>query len=522
MRLYLKSWLMGMAAVACSCSSDEVPDDASNLITINAVLDNAPGSRAADNENDGINRYILEVYVDGAVTKNEQLSDRNDNGSFQLKLDIEKSYLIYCWADEGTNSAYNVDNGLSNITLIDGKNPTIAHKGKYAIPANAFQETQINMPLTHAVAKIALQTQSALEANSARVDVLTYSGYDVIADGVTGSTKTFSGPVGPAARITDASADNPAGVVEFYTLVQNETCDVTLHYTIKPNDFTDTYATVKTNVPVVADKRTILVGDIAGLQFNTAGITAKLADTWTAIGNEVPIPGSGGGTVTEPEVPDNPEVPDTPSDPNQAINVSGKTKEAIQAEIKAAAEAGSTEIKLTGTVSEEMFPLVDSSVELALLDLSQTTGWESLDYTLPNAAFRSTKISQVILSEQIRTLGEEAFRATQLTSIVLPGVQTLQANCFTSSGTLKEIDAPLVTSIARGALSCPYLEILKLTANANISVDQSAFTNMNTDVALWLNVSAKSQVTAGTHRWNSIKWKSITFVNNDGSVSETI
>ena len=521
MRLYLKSWLMGMAAVTCSCSSDQVPDDTSSLITINAVLDNVPGGRAADNENDGINRYVLEVYVDGAVTKNEQLSSSNSDGSFKLKLDIEKSYLIYCWADEGANSAYNVDNGLSDITLIEGKNPTIAHKGKYAIPANAFQETQINMPLTHAVAKIALQTQSALDANSARVDVLTYSGYDVIADGVTGTTKTFSGPVGPAARITDASATDPAGVVEFYTLVQNETCDVTLHYTIKPNDFTDTYATVKTNVPVAADKRTILVGDIAGLQFNTAGITAKLADTWTAIGNEVPIPGSGSGTVTEPEIPDNPEVPDTPSDPDQAINVSGKTNDAILAEIKAAVEAGSTEIKLTGAVSEEMFPLVDSSVEFALLDLSQTTGWESLDYTLPNGAFQKAQIGQIKIPEQIRTIGERAFKQSKITSIVLPGVQTLQKDCFASILTLKEIDAPFVTSIAYGALDCYNLKTLKLTANANIDVDASVFVSLETrNVALWLNESAKSQVE--TLYWKSIPWKSITFVDNDGSVVETI
>lgn len=521
--------MLGIAAITSSCGNDGAinPEPQIRTITMNAALDSDAGSRADGNtENKNITRYILEVYVNGSSTKDATLSGSSSNGTFTLKLDIEKSYELYCWADEGSSAAYDIDNGLSHISLKSGQIPTIAHQGRYSIPANTFQEPTITMPLTHAVAKVALQTTTPLATNSARADIITYSAYDAITQKVIGSAVALTGPVGPAAAITTASDTNPAGIIEFYTLVSNETCGVTIHYTATPDDFSDTYTRTIDNVPVKADHRTILVGNIAGLQYNITSITAKLADSWTSIGNEVPITGSG-TTTTEPTNPDDPKGPSNPDDPADeyaVISIDGKTSEQVKTEVASAISAGQTNIRLTGTVSDGLFGMgspFDNTTTYSNIDISQTTGWNALSYTLPEQTFYWIEANHIILPSEIKTIGKSAFSKSTIISISLPDVTTLSQNCFQGCSKLTEINAPEVTEIQSGAFSnCKNIKTLKLTAG-NINLDNNAFsTGTTSNIDLWLKSSEKSKINTTAKTWHDWPWNSITLVDNNGSVTE--
>ncbi|MDE7443234.1 MAG: leucine-rich repeat domain-containing protein [Muribaculaceae bacterium] len=524
--------LLGLMALVTSCSyempevvtSPKAKEDVEpdmRTVRLSMVLPTTMGSRAASGENANISRYILEVYEDELCNK-LCLREMNTDGDFDLDLDVKQSYYVFGWADEGDKSAYNYDpdKGLINITLKDNSLPTIAHKGKSMVSGRDLSEGIFLLDMKHAVAKVVLQTTTPLAANSAKLEVPTHPRYNAVVQSVMESSVSVD-VKGPAADITEASEESPVNVAELYVLAdKQEAVNIKLQYTLTPDDVSQPYTKTLSGATIRADRRTVLVGDIAGMRSTKMKIKFNLDSDWD--GDNVTIPGDDG---EKPVDPDDSKEPDDPSNPYAVIALDGKDANAIVAEINAAVTSGKTNIRLTGPVFDGLFRSQNrfgSTHKYTNIDLSQTTDWAVIGNKLPDNAFFAANVEHVYLPVEVTVLGGNAFYMSGITSIQLPGVTELGVGCFQECWKLTEIDAPKATVIKGNALACSDLRTLKLTAGT-IDLDPYAMGSASpSQIDLWLNVSVESEVTASSIDWKGRTWQSITLVNADGSINKVI
>lgn len=191
---------------------------------------------------------------------------------------------------------------------------------------------------------------------------------------------------------------------------------------------------------------------------------------------------SDGGTITDDVVIGG----NTPTDGN--INMIGKTAEEVKAAIKATLDAGITEFTLTGPIANLGLSGANSSVNpfystaVTKLDLSGVTDWEPVNIDgnsqtiktvigVPEGAFfGSPNLKTVVLPEQVKAIGSEAFSSClSLSKINLENVTHIGKSAFADCTVLKEVDMSEVTTIYEGAFWRAGLIALSLPKATSIS-----------------------------------------------------
>ena len=106
-----------------------------------------------------------------------------------------------------------------------------------------------------------------------------------------------------------------------------------------------------------------------------------------------------------------------------------------QITIRAALEAGHTDLKLTGELSKigigGQWGTFANNTQITTCDLTAVTGWGTTP-TLPELAFKDcTKLQEVTLPDDVQVIGEYAFiRCAALTTVNLSQVTRIDESAF--------------------------------------------------------------------------------------------
>lgn len=521
MKKYFPILMLGIAAMLTSCSQEEMLQDATNhsrITTVTATISDGMKTRAdaTSEELAAITRCKLVAYAKGETTNpvaDETVNVQNNN-SFTFNLDLDEGeYDFYCWADDG--SSYNLENGLENITVAEGKNPSIAHEGK--ITANSG--SQVEITLKHAVAKVVLATTKDIAADkSASVTVQTYSGYNVFTESVTGNPESLSKIVTTTAT-AGASEEGPAEVLSFYVLVDKDEepqASVTVAYDGDEIDVA--------NVPIKADCRTILKGDLTALAYPETAVTATLDADWEEHNAEF----------------------------SKKYSVDAETNTIVLSEAgnlttdligQAVADGTNITLTLSGPMNDaDAQALYDyfygetspKDTHVSTLDMSGVTGLATIkDETFRNA----TSLKKVILSASVTNISGSAFVGSGLETFTANHVTNVGGGAFGYCLNLTELSLPSVTTFGNGEFilaGCTSLATLKLTSpDFDGSFPPNFFSNTSTEnVELYVHQKLKSNkstvysTTDGSitgylfrNNYNSedIEFKSITLVDDSGN-----
>ena len=404
--------MFGVAAMLASCSQDELGGARTGgAVTITATVDNGIGTRASTYDKDDvtIDRCLLEVYDTDSNIVGEQLtgSPGTQDGTFTFTvngLDPDMEYDFLFWADCGEAEAYG--GNLKERKLADDADlgEALAFQGKIdgAKPADATAVT-----LAHAVAKVTLRTTGAMAAG----DKVTLS-IPGIADTWNVSAGTAAGTGNCEYAYTLASAiaqpQDAAEVTTFYVPapVLGQTSDITLSYADAAS--TKSGSTNVTNVPLQANYRTVLKGDVAALFGGAAAtITAQLTEVWNDQSGESVFPQT------------------------NVIETTG-VGQITADEVKKAAEIGNGTVVVNGQINKADLDVIAKMTGIGInLDLSQAKLMTD-DGT--------QAVTEFPASFQYNTFtGDES----ALTGIILPsGIVSLADNCFKYCETLKTITFP--------------------------------------------------------------------------------
>ena len=526
-------WMLGIAAMLASCSSEDLLQGTnadSDVVHITAQLADGMKTRAAvgedPNESTGVDRYVLNAYevgADGVVStqKANVTIDNLGNGNFTAKLDRKKTYKFYCWADEEAKSSYIIGDGddLTSITLKENAKPTIAHRGESGEVSGATDAT-VTINMTHAVAKAVLQTTTPLsEANTAKLSTETYKMYNAITGVASGDKITIEGT--NAAGVTEASTNNPVEVLKFYTLIgKKETLPAKISYTTVAEKFdnANTYTHEFSNAPFQADYRTVFKGDIAGLQYSNASVTATLDGDW----EDGYLQTYGAGVDKE----------------NHSITTlkAGQlTKALIE---QAVADGTGITLTLSGPMNDtDAQALYDyfnggNDTHVSALDMSGVTGLTTIKArTFFNAAF----LANVKLPASVTKIENDAFRGCALLgTITADNVTTVRSYAFYNCSNLAVLSLPSVTTLYDSGVFgyCPNLTTLKLTSpNFDGKFGAGCFKSVFTEyINLYVHEKLKSNVNKvsapdgsvvykfkNSQNGENIKFKSIKLVNDNGN-----
>ena len=449
--------MLGVAATLASCSQDDLGGARTDgAVTITATVDGGMGTRASSYETDDVatDRCLLEVYdADGNIV-GQQLTGApgGTEGTFTFTvsgLDPDARYDFLFWADNKEAAAYGGSLKARKLNAGADLGEALAFQGKIedATPENATQVT-----LTHAVAKVTLKTTGAMEAG----DKVTLS-IPNVADtwDVSAGTATGDATGGYAYTLTSSIAkpQDAAEVATFYVPapVLGATSDVTLAYADAAG--TKQGSTDVTNVPLQANYRTVLKGDVAALyEGATASVTAQLEANWSDQSGDVEftktntITTSSVGQITEEAVREALEIGEG------TVIIKGQINEADLNTIAAIKDvemnldlSQATLMNSDGTAAVTTFPSA-FSIGLAggeqskLVSIILPQGIE----TLSNQCFNNNKsLTSVTLPEGLKTIGTAAFAQTGLTSIDFPeGIEEIGDRAFQYVTTLTNVTIP--------------------------------------------------------------------------------
>lgn len=183
-------------------------------------------------------------------------------------------------------------------------------------------------------------------------------------------------------------------------------------------------------------------------------------------GTEVELTGSNiSGWDTQPEITDEVVIGGGASGD---IDMASMTADEVKAAIKAALDAGHTEIKLTGEFSKTgmsgQLSTFAYNTQITKCDLSGVTDWGT-PATLPGNAFTScTALQEVKLPDNVQVIGEYAFfHCTALTAVNLSQVAQIDQYAFQLCTSLAELTLDKVAAIDKCAFfGCTSLKTLKL------------------------------------------------------------
>ena len=150
------------------------------------------------------------------------------------------------------------------------------------------------------------------------------------------------------------------------------------------------------------------------------------------------------------------------------IDVTNMTDVVAQITIRAALEAGHTDLKLTGELSKigigGQWGTFANNTQITTCDLTEVTGWGATP-TLPEFAFKDcTALQEVTLPDGVQVIGEYAFiRCAALTTVNLSQVTRIDEYAFWECTSLTALTLDNVTTIDHDAFyGCTGLETLKI------------------------------------------------------------
>lgn len=487
-RLFL---MLGMAAMLASCSQEELGGTrADGAMTITATVDNGIGTRASTYDTDDvtIDRCLLEVYdADGNIV-GQQLTGTPgaQEGTFTFTvsgLDPDAKYDFLFWADNNAAAAY--DGSLKERKLNAAANlaEALAFQDKIegSTPAAATSVT-----LTHAVAKVTLNTTGAMDAgDKVTLGISGVAGtWDVSAGTATGTASTEYAYTLASAI---AQPQDRAEVTTFYVPAPaiGSTNDVTIAYASADNARTGS-ANI-TNVPLKANFRTVLTGDVAALyQGATASITAALDENWNDQDGEIDFPKTnviettGVGQITSDAIRDAAEAG------NGTVIIKGMIS---NADLEAIAACEGLEINLdlsgatlmndegTDAVTEFPFTLCEyygNTSKAILTGIILPNGIKSL---AANCFLGCESLASVTLPEGLETIGSSALQNTAITSIDFPeSLTTIDGYAF--AGTKLE-----------GELVIPARITFPSTSPNQYATATSVFSETNITSVVWESAS---------------------------------
>lgn len=392
-------WMLGIVAMLVSCNQNEdvLQNAADELSTVTIVAGFSDGmqTRASYNEDNAANRCILEVRdADGTLVGEQYTATGAGPYSFTIKLKLGEKYDYLLWADDG--SSYVVED-LTNITVAAGEIPGIAYHGKL----ENQEASDMSITLTHAVAKVTLQTTGNVEADKAlSVQMQMWSAFDVSKgakkEGATQSDVTISHTT---QAIDNATTGAPQEVLSFYALVEQELVNATVSY--------NGNSTTLENVPVQPDYRTVLKGDVGNIGVQTGTITVSLDADWGDKENQ--------------------------QFPQLKIETAGSLTAEM---IKTALANGNKTLVLTGEMNADDIQTLSAYAKanpnaISTLDMGHCNNTAT---DIPDAAFQDVNgLHSVILPEGITTIGQFAFSIFEdgLTNIKLPeSLTTIKLEAF--------------------------------------------------------------------------------------------
>lgn len=475
--------MLGMAAMLASCSQEELGGTrADGAMTITATVDNGIGTRASTYDTDDvtIDRCLLEVYDQDGSLVGQQLTGTPgaQEGTFTFTvsgLDPDAKYDFLFWADNNAAAAY--DGSLKERKLNAAANlaEALAFQGKIegSTPAAATSVT-----LTHAVAKVTLNTTGAMDAgDKVTLGISGVAGtWDVSAGTATGTASTEYAYTLASAI---AQPQDAAEVTTFYVPapVLGSTSDMTVGYASA--DGSKAGSASVTNVPLKANYRTVLKGDVAALyEGATASITAQLNSQWSDPDSEV-------------------EFPQT-----NIIETTGVGQITSEAVIKAA-EIGNGTVIIKGPFSEKDLQAIAACEGLEInLDLSQATlqndeGQAVTEFphtlyegnysdkskailtgiilpsgieSLAKSCFLGCKsLASVTLPKGLKTIGVSAFQYTAITSINFPeSLTTINGSAFAESKLEGELIIPEHITFPSETRS-PYATTVSVFSTTNLT-----------------------------------------------------
>ena len=504
--------MLGMAAMLASCGQDELGGTRTDgLATITATIDDGMGTRAStfDKDDVAIDQCLLEVYDAAGSTLVAQAEGVQgaQGGTFTFTvggLDPEAEYDFLFWADNREAAAY--AGTLKERKLADGADlsKALAFQGKIE---GATADEATSATLTHAVAKVTLKTTGALAAgDKASISMAGVAGTWDVLSGTAAGDATAEYAYTLASAI--AQAQDAAEVTTFYVPapVLGSTSDMTVGYASA--DGSKAGSANVTNVPLKANYRTVLKGDVAALyEGATASITAQLNSQWSDPDSEVEFPEKP-GTITTTGVGQITEqaVREALQENDGTVIIKGYISE-YDLNVLAAIKDVEMNIDLSqatlmnvgGTEAVTTFPDAFSlqsygSVQNKLMSIILPQGIETLadncfnknkslaSVTLPEglkkigaSAFYQTALTSIDLPESLEEIGEYAFRSiTELESVIIPeSVTAVGEYCFERSG-LRNVVWNSSCDIATNVF--PYIETLEtVTLNKCGTIAKGAF-----------------------------------------------
>ena len=481
--------MLGVAAMLASCSQDELGSpQGEGVAVITATVGGGMQTRVPtyDNDDVAVDRCLLEVYDQSGnlVGRQHEATAAGADGAFTFTvsgLDPDAAYDFVFWADNKEANAY--DGDLKNRKLQAGADLTeaIAFHGILdgVTPANADKVT-----LTHAVAKVTLKTTSTLNAgDKVSLDMTDVADtWNVQAGTASGNASLTYGYT--LTQAVTGQADG-AEVTTFYVPAPAEgaNSNMTLTYT-KAGSSTPGEAAIN-NVPLKADYRTVLRGDIASLTTGGAiSISASMEKAWNDQDGEIEFPVS---NVIE-------------------TAVAGQlTSEAV---IKAA-EAGNGSVVIKGPINVKDLEAIADCEGLEInLDLSEAILYEEggtnklskfpntlcedndninkavlTGIILPNGIddladgcfLNCESLASVSLPEGLKTIGKSAFQGTGIKSITFPkSLESIKSSAFEESKLEGELIVPDGV-ILSSASTFSYTNITSVVWNTNSNIHYLTF-----------------------------------------------
>ena len=279
-------WMLGIAAMLASCSSEDMlqtdNNSGKNTVTFTATLDEGMITRATgDDDNSKITRAIVEVYEDADATTmvGERVEGVKGENGFTFTIpDLEsgKDYTFLFWADDwaknvlGNYDGNYIADDLKSVKL--NKSHTLAYS--LATTMTPEEISQNGVQLKHAVAKITLQATAAVEPGvSISMNLPEYNAFNVLTNSATGELKEQWYATQSPAQEGYAAGDILFSLYLFgIEEVQQEKVIVQYEQREVKQEFT--------NLPINPNKHIILKGDVTKIGLTDANFTATLDESW--------------------------------------------------------------------------------------------------------------------------------------------------------------------------------------------------------------------------------------------------
>ncbi len=280
--------MLAASVLLASCSQDEVmtaSPDGLVPVTLSAAVGDGVQTRATTDDGKA-RRCVIQILekngdewsnaIGLGIEKNpiDVEPDVNNPSQFTLTgvlLNPDKEYTFLFWADE--NKGFYDASDLENVKIVNGNATNIAWQGKATW--DKTEESSITAELTHAVAKVTLQSTTAVESGRPFVlsNLTEYNGFDVLAGTANGDIVT----PGHKGTGTGASGD----LLSFYALVTDENQE------LKLTSGEGGGVVSIPNVPLAPNTHVVLKGDVQDAGWTTVNFTANFVGDWGSTPTEI-------------------------------------------------------------------------------------------------------------------------------------------------------------------------------------------------------------------------------------------